>query len=323
MVLTNAQLTNFINRIKLQTSDMPKYRTQISNLRDKLEAKIKNDGDTGVRVTRSIIAGSWKKRTVLRASGDHPIDVDLVLFVEGDDSFKEDVTKLHDFVVQYLREIYPTKGDDGDVEAEGKSKAITIKFAKTGLHVDIVPVVPLSKPTDYVWQPERGGGGRYITSVDLQLDAAKAVRDRNESYTGVVRALKWWRNYKELKPELTSFMIELIVAHLDEREGRETDIERGIIRFFRFVSDPDFPIITFRGALHPAPIETDFPVFVADPTNNENNTATKMSKDAWAEVVREANDAFDSLNIAQSRRDMGSTTEEWKRVFGPSFNLDA
>ena len=113
MILTNPQLTNFINRIKLQSSDMPKYRTQLANLRDKLEAKIKNDGETGVRVTRSIIAGSWKKRTVLRASGDHPIDVDLVLFVEGDDSFKEDVTKLHDFVVQYLREIYPTKGDDG------------------------------------------------------------------------------------------------------------------------------------------------------------------------------------------------------------------
>ena len=63
-----------------------------------------------------------------------------------------------------------------------------------------------------MWQPERGGGGRYITSVDRQLDGAKSVRDANASYTGIVRALKWWRNYKELNHERGQLRLELLQA---------------------------------------------------------------------------------------------------------------
>jgi hypothetical protein len=208
MELTNIQLKNFIDRIRLSPDAMPKYRTQITNLRDKLQAKIDADENTGLKVTRFIIAGSWKKHTVLRPKGEHPVDVDLVLFVSGNESLQADVNKLHDFVVQYLREIYPTK-EVGDVEAEGKTKAIRIIFKGSGLEVDIVPVVPLPKPATYVWQPERGGSGQYITSIDGQLNHAAAARKRSPLYTSVVRALKYWRNHQELKPELTSFAIEL------------------------------------------------------------------------------------------------------------------
>ena len=41
MRLTNTQLQNFIGRIKLKEENMPKYREQIKNLREKLEQKIK------------------------------------------------------------------------------------------------------------------------------------------------------------------------------------------------------------------------------------------------------------------------------------------
>lgn len=115
---------------------MPRYRDQIKNLMEKLEAKIKNDTRTGIKVTQFTIAGSWKKGTILRPTGENPIDVDLVLYVSGDEGLQDDLTKLHDFVVDYLSEIYPSKDINRDVDAEDPTKSIKIRFAGTGLEVD-------------------------------------------------------------------------------------------------------------------------------------------------------------------------------------------
>ncbi len=299
---------------------MLKYHEQINNLIEKLEDKIKDDDSTGTKVTRVLRTGSWKKRTILRPTGDNPIDIDLVFFIEGDESLSDDIGKLHDFIVDYLEDIYPNKDILRDVDAEGKAKSIKIKFSGTGLEVDIVPVVPLNKPPKYVWQPERGGGGRYTTSVDLQLEVAKDRKDNNGSLTSIVRALKWWRNYKELDETLSSFAIELICSHLDLIKGIETNIEEGIIRFLTFVSSGEMKEITFNGAINSVPSYTTA-VYVADPTNNENNVTKKMTENDWDEIMKEANDAFETLSIAQSIDAEGATTEEWKRVFGPSFNI--
>lgn len=325
MRLTNTQLKVFVDKIRLKPENMPKYREQVETLKSKLDEKIKNDKRTGLKVTKYVIAGSWKKHTILRPTGDNPIDIDLVLFVEGDENIQDDLKKLHDFIVEYLEEIYPQKDINRDVDAEGNTKCITIRFSGTGLEVDIVPVVPLSSPKEYVWQPQRGGGGKYITSISKQLDFSGQLRKDNTSYTAIVRALKWWRNYKELcptdeEPGLSSFAIELIVGYLDINYGVESNIEEGIIRFFQFVSGSDFPIIKFKGAINSVP-DYETPVYIADNTNNENNVAKKLTVSKWNEIVSEAEDAFDSLNIAQSKQNEGGTVDEWKRIFGPTFNI--
>ncbi len=325
MKLTNTQLQNFIGRIKLKKEHMPKFRDQLDNLKRRLDDKIRGDSRNGLKVTKFLIAGSWKKGTILRHTGDHPIDIDLVLFVEGDENVKNDLKKLHDFVVTYLEEIYPSKDINKHVDAEGNTKSITITFVGTGLEVDIVPVVPVSSPADYVWQPQRGGGGKYITSVNKQLEFASDRKTKNPSYTAIVRALKWWRNYKELCPDdnepgLSSFSIELILAYLDINKGVESNIEEGLIRFFHFVSTSGFPIVKFNQAINKVPA-FDTHIYIADPTNNENNTAKRIDKTKWNEIVLEATDAFESLNIAQSKNFEGDTIAEWKRVFGPAFNI--
>lgn len=327
MKLTNKQLQNFINKIKLKEENMPQYREQMENLKKRLKDKINNDENTGIRVTKFIIAGSWKKRTILRATGEHPIDVDLVLYVEGDESLKNDMEKLHDFVVNYLSEVYPTKDIIRDVGAEGKTKSIKIKFIGTGLELDIVPVVPIENPKEYVWQPERGGGGRYISSVTHQLDFSRERRANNPSLTSIIRAVKWWRNCKEIKPTkeeigLPSFAVELIASYLDINQGVEENIEEGVIRFFQFVSNSSFPVIKFVNAIYQVPI-FDIPIYIADPTNNENNVVKKMNQSKWAEIRTEAWDAWEALNIAQSKNFEGDTIEEWKRVFGSTFTIKA
>ncbi|MFD2939699.1 CBASS oligonucleotide cyclase [Flavobacterium notoginsengisoli] len=325
MNLENNQLLFFVDKIKLQSEDMQKYRDQINNLKEKLENKIKNDQSTGLKVTKFLLAGSWKKRTILKASGDHPIDIDLVLFVGGDDNIQNDLEKLHDYIVKYLKEIYPQKDINRDVDAKGNTKSITIRFSGSGLEVDIVPVVPITTPKRYVWQPQRGGGGKYITSVENHLDFSLKKRQDNPSYTAIVRMLKHWKNYKELKPTdyeggISSFSIELIVAYLDEKQGIQTNIEEAIIRFFQFMSSSNFPIIKFNHAINSIPSYST-PIYIADDTNNENNSAKKIDRSKWSEIIDEAEKAFDALNYAQSIRTEGSTIEEWKTVFGPTFNI--
>lgn len=326
MKLTNKELEFFVDKIKLKAENMTKYRDQIKNLENNLKQKISYDTRTGLKVSRMVISGSWKKHSILRPTGDTPIDIDMVFFVTGDKYIMNDIPKLHDFIVRYLEEIYPQKDISKDVDAEGHTKSVKLKFAGSGLEVDIVPVVPLKEPDTYVWQPQRGGSGKYITSIDKQLEFAKDCRDRNINYTKIVRCLKWWRNYKELKPGdgepgLSSFAIELIVAYLDLKFGIQSDIEEGIIRFFQFLSNQKFPEITFADAINCIPRFYDTPVFVADNTNNENNSCKKMSPSKWKEIVNEAAEAFDTLNIAQSRRSEGDTITEWKSVFGPSFSI--
>ncbi|MCB0747837.1 MAG: nucleotidyltransferase [Ignavibacteriae bacterium] len=325
MKLDNNQLLHFVNKIKLQSENMQKYRNQIANLKSKLEDKIKNDESTGMKVSKYLLAGSWKKHTILKATGDNPIDIDLVLFVTGDDNIKNDLKKLHDYIVKYLEEIYPNKNIDNDVDAEGHTKSIKIRFSSSGLEVDIVPVVPLSEPEKYVWQPQRGGGGTYITSVEKHLDYSLNLRKNNPNYTAIVRALKWWKNYQELNPTdseggLSSYAIELIVAYLDENKGIESNIEEAIIRFFQFVSSSSFPVIKFDHAINNVPYYST-PVYIADDTNNENNAAKKIDNAKWDEIFEEAEEAFDTLNIAQSRNNEGATIEEWKSIFGPTFNI--
>jgi hypothetical protein len=61
MKLNNNQLQFFVNKIKLQPENMQKYRDQFNNLKTKLEDKIKNDQNTGLKVTKFILAASWKK----------------------------------------------------------------------------------------------------------------------------------------------------------------------------------------------------------------------------------------------------------------------
>jgi hypothetical protein len=325
MKLTDKQLDFFIQKIKLQPEYMDKYRAQRDNLKEKLEKKIKEDDRTGLKVTKYIVAGSWKKHTILKPTGDNPIDLDLVLFVSGDENIHNDLTKLYDFIVGYLEEIYPQKDINRDVDAEGNTKSVTITFTGTGLQVDIVPVIPLVEPDGYVWQPSRRGGKKYITSISKQLGYSAAIRKNNTSYTAIVRALKWWKNYKELNPTdgepgLSSFAIELIVAYLDDNYGVQTNIEEGIIRFFQFVSSPEFSIIEFKDSINQIP-KFSTPIYVADNTNRENNVVKRLDKAKWDEIVEEAGEAFDTLNIAQSRNNDGDTINEWKSVFGPTFNI--
>ena len=312
MEYTNEELSNYVNRIKLTQEQKSSYTQQIDNLKENVIKAV--NGMENTKVTRVRRAGSWKKGTALAPRGDYHLDIDMVFFLELEEDASFDAAELRDEVIEVLCAAYPNK-ERSDF-ADGQ-KTIGVVFRGSGLEVDIVPFVPERGNTTYGRQPRKTlNSGEFKTSVDKQLDFISAIKDKCANYTSIVRILKSWRNYQEL--ELSSFSIELAVAHLI-KEGRisPSSIHQAVIAFFEFFGNGNPITIYFSGGIGP---KTGRAPWIADPTNNENNTVS-LSNSEWDEVVEKAECGFETISYAQTVREAGIALELWKEVFGPSFNI--
>ena len=313
MEYTDQQLYNFVSQIKLTQERKASYSQQIDFLKDNISKAIDNIENT--KVEKIIQAGSWKKGTALAPKGNYPLDIDMVLYLNLEENTSFDAEELRSEIIKVLCKAYPHKTEEDFTDGQ---KTIGVIFRGSGLEVDIVPFIPEKENTTYGRQPRKKlNSGEFKTSVDKQLNFIIKIKDKNPNFTSIVRILKCWRNYKEL--ELSSFSIELIIAYLTEI-GRISDlssINRAIIIFFEFLGRGNSVEIYFSGAIGSKAEETPW---IADPTNNENNTVN-MSSSEWEEVIEMAETAFDTLSYAQAVKESGKTLELWKETFGPSFNI--
>ena len=312
MEYIDQQLGNYVNRIKLTQDQKKSYIQQIDNLKANVSKAINDMENT--KVTRVRKAGSWKKGTALAPKGGYPLDVDMVFFLNLEEDISFDAEELRNEIIKVLCKAYPHKTESDFTDGQ---KTIGVVFKGSGLEVDVVPFVPEKGNTTYGKQPRKKlNSGDFKTSVDKQLDFITRIKDKSSNFTSIVRILKSWRNYKEL--ELSSFSIELIVAYLIEA-GRISgiSINQAVIGFFEFLGKGDPVEIYFSGAIGS---QTDDSPWIADPTNNENNTIN-MSNSEWDEVVEIAEQAFETLSYAEGVQEIGKTLELWKEVFGPNFNI--
>lgn len=312
MEYTNQQLNNYVKRIKLTNEKKSSYKNQIDNLRDNVREAIKDMENT--KLTKVKIAGSWRKGTALAPKGDYPLDIDLVFYLALEEDISFDAEDLREEIIDVLCKAYPNK-EESDF-TDGK-KTIGIVFRGSGLEVDIVPFIPEKGNTTYGRQPEKKlNSGEFKTSVDKQLDFTKKIKSKCSNFTSVVRILKSWRNYKEL--ELSSFSLELAIANLIEK-GRisGSSINQAIINFFEFFGNGNPVKVYFSGAIGP---QTGSAPWIADPTNNENNTI-RLSDSEWDEIVEKAECGFETISYAQTVQETGKTLDLWKEIFGPSFNI--
>ena len=312
MEYTNQKLNNYVDRIKLSREKMSSYANQIDNLKGNVVSAV--NGMENTKVTKVRRAGSWKKGTALAPKGDYPLDIDMVFYLglDEDTSFDAEVPRKE--VMDVLSKAYPQK-ERGDF-TEGK-KTIGVVFRGSGLEIDIVPFVPGKGNTTYGRQPHKElNSGDFKTSVDKQLDFIREIQDEHANFTSIVRILKSWRNYQEL--ELSSFSIELAIANLLIK-GRTSvsSMNQAIVSFFEFFGKGTPVQVYFPGAIG----ERDGSApWIADPTNNENNTV-RLSRAEWDEVVEASENAFETLSYAQTVLETGITLDLWKEVFGPSFNV--
>ena len=312
MEYTNQQLGNYVNRIKLTQEQKTSYADQIDNLKEKVIQAI--NGMENTRVTRARRAGSWKKGTALAPKGDYPLDVDMVFFLDVEEDTSFDAEELREEIIKVLSDAYPNKERSDFTDGQ---KTIGVVFRGSGLEVDIVPFIPEKGNTTYGRQPrKRLNSGEFKTSVDKQLDFISEIRDKCSTFASIVRILKSWRNYQEL--ELSSFSIELAVAHLI-RQGRisASSINLAVLTFFEFFGNGKDIEVYFPGAIGPQAGSTPW---IADPTNNENNTV-RLSRSEWEEVVEAAERGFDTITYARAVEEIGKTLNLWKEIFGPSFNI--
>lgn len=311
MEYTDQQLANYVNRIKLTNDRKASYTQQIDTLKSNVLKAV--DAMENTKVTRVIRAGSWKKGTALAPKGDYPLDIDMVFFLDIEDDAAFDGEDLRDQIIDVLCKAYPNKQRS---EFTDGRKTVGVVFRGTGLEVDIVPFIPEKGNTTYGRQPRKKlHSGEFKTSVDKQLNFIRKVKDKSNNFTSIVRILKSWKNYQEL--ELSSFSIELVVAHLIMGGRIDSSINNAIFTFFEFLGN-DYPVkVYFQGAIGN---KSDGIPWIADPTNNENNTIN-ISQLEWKEIKDIAEISFETIGYAKTVRGSGRTLELWKEIFGPSFSI--
>lgn len=241
MPLSNAQLRRYDhNVLRLPKDKRTEYNAQVDRLIANLQSTVR--GETEIRITRVVKAGSFAKHTILRRTSEDPVDVDVVFYIAGEDASVETIDSLTARIAELLQDKYPNKSvEDFTIQ----SKAATVAFVGSGLSVDIVPVIEDSSSSGYGWQYDIRTGSKTHTCAPCQIKFVRDRKDLDPDFRTLVRLAKKWRNRAEIKP-LKSFAIELIMAHLQDVRGRSTGIEQRFRDFLLYLAQSDLrEVITF------------------------------------------------------------------------------
>ena len=317
MMFTDSQINVFVSKVlHLGQGKREEYISQVDTLIDRLTNQITDNSSFKVKGFRK--TGSLVKGTVLKPRGDVGVDADIAVFLDLSDADKEDEDKLHHIIRDLLAAAYPTK-DTEDFKVQPRT--LGIHFHESGLDVDLVPIIPIPGETGYGWQPSSQRGSPLKTSIEGQLAFIKRRKASDSRFRTTVRLIKHWRNEQELS-HFRSFMIELIAAHLIDRDGVSESLESGIQRFFLYVAQSEllerisFPEL---GTVKSFP---DHPVVILDPVNWENNVTMRLSHEERKEIVDAAQKAFETIETASWKDGKGTTLDLWREVMGRSFAIE-
>jgi len=318
MELTDSQLLYFVdNCLKLPTGKRSEFLKQVDNLISVFSAAAKKDPVINIR--KFLKTGSLRKGTILRPRGEFGVDADIAVFLNTNGTSNFDLPSLHHRLRRLLCAAYPQKKPE---DFTVQPRTLGIVFRVSGMEVDLVPIIPIDGPGDYGWQPSSNGDAPVKTSVSSQLEFIRSRKDPYLRFTALVRLLKHWRNHQELDESLRSFMIELIVSHLQDEAGIPSSLEEGLLRFFLYLAQSELkePIIfPENGRVTSLPKD---PVVILDPVNSDNNVARRMTEVERQEIVNKARDAWEILTAARNNNFKGETLEYWKEIFGRSFAIE-
>jgi hypothetical protein len=315
--LNDGQVGWFVDqRLKLPKGKRSEYLAQVDRLIENFAAQVRKDEHLGIYQFRK--TGSLRKGTVLRPRGDVGVDADVAVYMKVPNPDEFPIDTLHQRIREMLVAAYPGKSPDDFVV---QPRTLGITFRTSGLEMDLVPVIPNDDSCEYGWQPSSRGGPPLMTSIPGQLEFIRARKEGYARFTSLVRLLKHWRNQQELD-ELRSFLIELIVSHLQDTYGPPASMEAGLLRFFLYLAQTELrdPVV-FRecGAVAAVPADR---VVVLDPVNAANNVASRLTDAECQEISARATEAWELLTTARNNGFKGETLEYWKEVFGRSFAIE-
>ncbi|AMA56222.1 CBASS oligonucleotide cyclase [Bradyrhizobium sp. CCGE-LA001] len=313
MPLNNTELLYYdANILRLPADKRKEYHAQVDRLIAELSRSIRDK--TTIKITKVVKAGSFAKFTILRKTSTDPVDVDVVFYISGKSVDTETLQTLNDTIYKLLIEIYPNK----DVEDfEIQRKAATVSFVSSGLSVDVVPVIEDPNKPGYGWQFDLQDGSAMETCAPCQIQFVRDRKNEDGDFRTLVRLAKKWRNHAELKA-LKSFIIELIMAYILDKEGKSGSIERRFRRFLLYIAQSGLKdTISFPENAAPLGMFSD-PVVIIDPVNSKNNVASRITEAERAAIVAAAEAAWEAAHFASAEDD----NDVWKELFGPRFRVE-
>ena len=314
MPLTNTQLLWYdSNVLRLTQKKRTEYHEQVDRLIKELRKHVENREE--LKITKVVKAGSFAKYTILRKTNDDAVDVDVVFYITGKDASYETFNQLSDTIYELLIKIYPNKKVDDFVI---QRRAATVTFIGSGLAVDVVPLIQDPARPDYGWQFDIQDGSKSETCAPCSLKFVADRKKKDTRFRTLVRMGKRWKNHK--KPDgLKSFHIELIMAHLLEKNGTGGSIEKRFRDFLLYVAQSGLKDrIDFIENRNSLAVKFSDPVVIVDPVNNRNNAASRITEAERIEIQQVANQSWEDAVFASQEDD----TELWKEVFGPRFKVE-
>ncbi|EHA16834.1 CBASS oligonucleotide cyclase [Halomonas sp. HAL1] len=313
MPLSNTELEYFDhNFLRLPGPKRTEYHKQVDNLISELKKRI--TGKSELEITKVVKAGSFAKFTIMQKLDGYPTDIDIVFYITGVEENSKSYEALCNQVHDLLIDIYPTKKVE-DFEIQRRSAKVT--FVKSGLEVDVVPVLQHGTDLDHGWQYDIQSGARNLTCAPCHIQFIRTRKDKDKHFRTLVRLAKRWKHFHDI-PGLKSFHIELIMAHLVDTDGPAVSIERRFREFLVYIARTklseriDFPensgkpIVSFND-----------PVVIIDPVSPENNVASRITKDEQELIAKHAETTWETATYAS----VENNNEVWKEIFGNRFKV--
>lgn len=326
--VNHADLATFaVNKVNVPSETAKSRRTQVTHLRDRLEAYIKGHPDYDLVKMRG--SGSVAKHTAIRTSSD----TDIAAYVRASavGGVNVDETKLLEWLCERCKEVYGATKEASDFEISHHAVGITMRG--TGLKIDVAPVLYEGEPDDrghLVTQT----GDRVLTSVTLHkefMNKRRAVA--GPEYKEFIRLVKAFVHRAKDEaaasgPELRfkSFLVELIVAHLWDNGWLSKpfaigDYPRAFEQFLAYIVMTELKEpIAFDDYYPESDIETCYDaVQVWDPVNPANNVTRGYTDEDRQRLIQRCSEALDQIAIASAATNKTVAVAAWKTLFGPTF----
>ena len=313
MPLTDSQLIYYdSNVLRLPDDKRKEYHQQVDFLIEKLSEDLQDELE--IKITKTVKAGSFAKFTILRKTSEDPVDVDVVFYIAERSVDQETLQSLNDSIHDLLVKIYPNKDVD---DFEIQRKTTKVSFVRSGLSVDVVPVIQDVDRPDYGWQFDLEDGSTVQTCAPCQIQFVQDRKDKDKHFRTLVRLAKKWRNHAELKP-LKSFAIELILAYLLDQDGSEGSIEQRFRRFLLYMAQSELKAV-IQFPENTGPISCfEAPVVILDPVQSANNVAARITESERKQIVSAASEAWETAHFASVEND----NAVWEELFGPHFKIE-
>lgn len=315
--ITHADMADFAaDCVNLNRDDADEYREQVRRLREQLDRYAGDHPDYGL--IKTLLSGSLAKGTSLKTLND----IDVAFYVKAEKAPTAE-PELLNWLAERLRDAYYQMKPD---QIKPNNHSVCIKYAVSGLSVDVVPVQYKGDPDDRGYLFATDGGEPVLTSIPLHLAfIRKRKAQQKDHFAQVVRLVKWWVRLQKIKDEsfrLKSFMTEMIIAHLTDNGVSLSDYTIALERVFGYIVKSRLKTRIYFTDYYPAtklPGQTGKAIEIFDPVNPTNNVASIYDEKLRQKIVTAAQEALEAISEARFATTRGRAIECWQDVLGPSF----